>query len=254
MRRTGLNGTRRSPLATALFGTGPAWAATSFSTMRPAGPDPVTSARLTSSMRAARRASGVARIESGGATVAASMGAAGFGELVARSMSPVAANGDVVFVRSTGAGNDAPASASASIQPTTVPTATGSPVIGARSRMTPLAGDSTSITDLLVSISNRIWPCRTRSPGATFHSVMIPSSMSMSTLGRMTSIGIRRAPRAPGGAPRRRCRPPAGPPPFRAPDCTAAARRRRRAARSARRENRMHRSRRSSPRSRRLCP
>ena len=46
-----------------------------------------------------------------------------------------------------------------------MPTATGSPVIGARSRMTPLPGDSTSITDLLVSISNRIWRLRApRSP------------------------------------------------------------------------------------------
>src|SRR5204863_6255705 len=112
MRRTGLKGTRRSLLATGLSGAGPAWAATSFSTMRPAGPDPTMSARFTSSIRAARRASGVARIESEGPTVAASADAGGFGDLVAWSPPAVAADGELVLVRSAVAGNDAPASAS----------------------------------------------------------------------------------------------------------------------------------------------
>ncbi len=158
IRRTGLNGTRRSVLATERADAGPAWAATSFSTMRPAGPEPATSARFTSSMRAARRASGVARIEPEGATVEGSGAAIGRRGVAARSRCAAAAGVDTVCARSAVVGDAAPASPSVSIQPTTVPTATGSPVIGARSRMTPLPGDSTSITDLLVSMSNRIWP------------------------------------------------------------------------------------------------
>ena len=69
MRRTGLNGTRRSLLARrSLRRTGVGGDV--LSTMRPAWPDPATSARFTSSMRPRGRASGVARIESDGATLA----------------------------------------------------------------------------------------------------------------------------------------------------------------------------------------
>jgi len=50
---------------------------------------------------------------------------------------------------------------SVSIHATGVPTMTGSPVMAASPRIVPVAGASTSIIDLLVSISNRMSPRRT---------------------------------------------------------------------------------------------
>src|SRR3990167_2848590 len=71
-----------------------------------------------------------------------------------------------------------------------VPTATLSPGWAVMWCRLPLAGASTSIAALSVSISNRAAPFWTISPSATCQTASVPWVMSISTLGRMTSTGI----------------------------------------------------------------
>src|ERR1700722_4180875 len=47
---------------------------------------------------------------------------------------------------------------------------------------------------LLVSISNITAPSRISSPSLTYHAAIVPSLMSMSTRGRITSVGISLSP------------------------------------------------------------
>src|ERR1700743_2079149 len=68
--------------------------------------------------------------------------------------------------------------------------------------MMPLAGASISIVALLVSISKISVPSRTSSPSFTCQAAIMPSVMSMSTRGRITSVGISSPPAK--HAPRRR--------------------------------------------------
>jgi hypothetical protein len=66
----------------------------------------------------------------------------------------------------------------------------------------PLAGASISMVALLVSISKISIPSRTSSPSLTCQAAIMPSVMSMSTRGKMTSVGI--SPSPADDAPRRR--------------------------------------------------
>src|SRR5829696_5153214 len=54
----------------------------------------------------------------------------------------------------------------------------------------PLAGASTSMVALSVSRSNSASPARTVSPSALCQRAIVPASITISTLGIITSIGI----------------------------------------------------------------
>ena len=61
-------------------------------------------------------------------------------------------------------------------------------------RRMPLAGASISIAALSVSMSKSGSPFATEPPSATCQAMIRPAAMSMSTLGMMTSVGIRCGP------------------------------------------------------------
>src|SRR5690242_955950 len=73
---------------------------------------------------------------------------------------------------------------------TGVPTGISIPSAAAMLRITPSPGDSTSIAALSVSISKIGAPLATVSPSLTYHLLILPVAMSMSTRGRMTSSGM----------------------------------------------------------------
>src|SRR4029450_12711394 len=73
---------------------------------------------------------------------------------------------------------------------TGVPTGMSTPSPAVMLRITPSPGDSTSIAALSVSISKIGAPFATLSPSLTYHLLILPVAMSMSTRGRMTSSGM----------------------------------------------------------------
>src|SRR5690348_10070077 len=73
---------------------------------------------------------------------------------------------------------------------TGVPTGMSIPSAAEILRITPSPGDSTSIAALSVSISKMGAPLATVSPSLTYHLLILPVAMSISTRGRMTSSGI----------------------------------------------------------------
>src|SRR5262245_58065693 len=71
---------------------------------------------------------------------------------------------------------------------TTVPTGTTSPTLALISASTPAVVAGTSIEVLSVSISNRLSPGTTESPGALYHCVILPSATVSPSWGIRTSM------------------------------------------------------------------
>jgi hypothetical protein len=149
--------------------------------------------------RANRRASGVARREAEAPSSTPMVSGACIGggpasrSIEAGIVSPGAAS-TRASASSFALGVEVPAlpspSPAESIQAMMLPTGSGTSSATLRSRITPEAGASTSIAAFSVSISKIGWPLATDAPSPTYQREMRPSVMSMSTRGRMTSVGM----------------------------------------------------------------
>src|SRR6266545_6203937 len=161
-----------------------AWRTSSLR-MRPCGPPPASAARSNPCSRAIFRARGVARGR-GPAPCAAVAGADADGRVAS------GADGAAVVASGWVAGGPSWSRLSPFSRINAITVATGTVVpFGAviRTRV-PLAGASTSIVALSVSMSKSGSPAFTLSPSDLYQLATVPSSMTISTLGIITSTGM----------------------------------------------------------------